>query len=120
MASMYESKIKALNESVSKNISFAKGVPSLEIATNTMSLIKKFQMADSKAIRFHRMIQSMKEKMAAETGKRTVLEEEIIRLQTEVLKVQDLLTTTESNYKSQLEVMTDFVTELQQELSRRQ
>lgn len=62
----------------------------------------------------------MKEKMEAETGKRTVLEEEIMRLQAEVLKVQDLLTTTESNYKSQLEVMTDFVTDLQQQLSRRQ
>ncbi|KAH8551441.1 hypothetical protein BGW37DRAFT_40969, partial [Umbelopsis sp. PMI_123] len=94
LASMYEAKIKALNE--------------------------KFQMADSKAIRYHRTVQSIKEKMEAEVGKRTVLEDEIARLQAEVLKVQDLLTTTESNYKSQLEVMTDFATELQQQLARRQ
>lgn len=80
----------------------------------------QFQMADSKAIRFHRAVQSMKEKMDAEVGKRAILEEEISRLQAEVLKVQDLLATTESNYKSQLEVMTDFATELQQQITRRQ
>ncbi|CAM0135441.1 hypothetical protein VKS41_005080 [Umbelopsis sp. WA50703] len=94
LISMYETKIRSLNES--------------------------FQLADSKAIRFHRMVQSMKERFELEKENVAAKDGEISRLQTEVLKVQDLLTTTESNYKSQLEVMTDFVTELQRELARLQ
>jgi flagellar capping protein FliD len=66
------------------------------------------------------MVQSMKERFELEKENVAAKDGEISRLQTEVLKVQDLLTTTESNYKSQLEVMTDFVTELQRELARLQ
>ncbi|KAJ2958916.1 hypothetical protein NQZ79_g5558 [Umbelopsis isabellina] len=94
LISMYEIKIRSLNES--------------------------FQLADSKAIRFHRMVQSMKERVELEKENTAAKDGEISRLQAEVLKVQDLLATTESNYKSQLEVMTDFVTELQRELARLQ
>lgn len=85
-----------------------------------MLWVLQFQLADSKAIRFHKMVQSMKERVEIEKENTAAKDGEISRLQAEVLKVQDLLATTESNYKSQLEVMTDFVTELQREQARLQ
>lgn len=72
-------------------------------------------MADGKAARFARLVDTLKERVAAETDENTRLAAENERLQKECAKVQELLTTTETNYQSQIDVMTEYITQLQQQ-----
>lgn len=86
------------------------------------NLTEKIQMTDGKALRFSSMYKSMKERSVKEEKEKQMMIVEIERLNNEVKKYQDLLTTTESNYQKQVDTMTEFISQLQQnveEQSRR-
>lgn len=78
------------------------------------SLIEKIQMTDSKAFRFAAMYKSLKDRLIKEDNEKQMMVTEIERLNKEVKNVQDLLTTTESNYQKQVDTMTEFISSLQQ------
>lgn len=78
------------------------------------NLTEKIQMTDSKAFRFAAMYKSLKDKLIKEDNEKQMMVTEIERLNKEVKNVQDLLTTTESNYQKQVDTMTEFISSLQQ------
>ncbi|KAI8988160.1 hypothetical protein BDF20DRAFT_854187 [Mycotypha africana] len=78
------------------------------------TLTDKIQMTDGKAVRFAAMYRSLKERLFKDEEEKCMMVSEIERLNKEVKKVQDLLSTTESNYQTQIDTMTEFITSLQQ------
>jgi hypothetical protein len=84
------------------------------------NLTEKIQMTDSKALRFSSMYKSMKDRLIAEEKEKNLMLVEIERLNNELKKYQDLLTTTESNYQTQVDTMTEFISQLQQNLEDQQ
>lgn len=84
------------------------------------TLTEKIQLTDSKAYRFASMYKNLKEKLMKEDKEKELMIQEIERLNKEVKNVQDLLSTTESNYQKQIDTMTEFITSLQQNVEDRQ
>lgn len=78
------------------------------------NLSEKLQMTDSKALRFANMYKTMKERLASEEKEKQLMFTEIEKLNKELKHVQDLLATTESNYQKQIDAMTEYITNLQQ------
>ncbi|CAO3694720.1 unnamed protein product [Rhizopus stolonifer] len=78
---------------------------------------EKLQHTDTKASRFSDMYKSSKIKLDAEEKDRLLLQSEIERLNKEVKHVQDLLSTTESNYQKQLDTMTEFMVSIEEQRS---
>ncbi|KAI8332656.1 hypothetical protein BC941DRAFT_455504 [Chlamydoabsidia padenii] len=83
-------------------------------------LTEKFQMADSKASRFAGLVNSLKEKLVEETEQKQGLRNEIQTLQEEVVKAKESLSTTESKYQEQLDMLTEYTTSLQMQVSKAQ
>ncbi|CAO3694090.1 unnamed protein product [Rhizopus microsporus] len=78
------------------------------------NLSEKLQMTDSKALRFANMYKMTKERLASEEKEKQLMFTEIEKLNKELKHVQDLLATTESNYQKQIDAMTEYITNLQQ------
>lgn len=78
---------------------------------------EKLQHTDTKASKFSDMYKSSKIKLDAEEKDRLLLQSEIERLNKEVKHVQDLLSTTESNYQKQLDTMTEFMVSIEEQRS---
>lgn len=82
------------------------------------NLTEKIQMTDSKAFRFAQMYKSLKDKILEEDKEKDIqtqkLLAEIERLNKDVVRAQDLLTTTETNYRQQVDTMTEFISQLQE------
>ncbi len=78
------------------------------------NLTEKVQLSDSKAVRFASMYKSMKERLVKEDKEKQMMLAEIEKLNKDIKNVQDLLTTTESNYQKQVDTMTEFISSLQQ------
>ncbi|KAI8141645.1 hypothetical protein BJV82DRAFT_618558 [Fennellomyces sp. T-0311] len=81
-------------------------------------LTDKLQLADSKAVRFSKMVDTLKDRLSAENEENHRLVDENDRLQKEVIKVQELLDTTEKNYQQQLREMTEQYIEQMQQAQR--
>jgi hypothetical protein len=86
------------------------------------NLTEKVQMTDSKALRFAKLYKSLKDKVIEDDKEndkqKKEMHMEIDRLNKEVTKVQDLLTTTETNYRNQVDAMTEFISQLQEEIEQ--
>ncbi|KAI9261655.1 hypothetical protein BDA99DRAFT_512026 [Phascolomyces articulosus] len=78
-------------------------------------LTDKLQLADSKAVRFAKMVDTLKDRLTTETEENHRLIGETERLQKELNKTQELLDTTEKNYQEQLREMTEqYIAQMQQ------
>ncbi|KAI7856274.1 hypothetical protein BDC45DRAFT_533705 [Circinella umbellata] len=78
-------------------------------------LTVKLQLADSKAVRFAKMVDTLKDRLAGETEENHRLIGETERLQKDLNKTKELLDTTEKNYQEQLREMTEqYIAQMQQ------
>lgn len=71
-------------------------------------------MADSKAVRFAKMVDTLKDRLAAEGQNTQKALTETERLQKELDQTKELLASTERNYQGQLNMMTEYITNLQE------
>lgn len=78
------------------------------------NLTEKIQLTDSKALRFAQMYKSLKAKLMEEDKEKQTMLVEIERLNKEVRDLQDLLKTTDTNYRKQVDTMTEFISQLQE------
>ncbi|SAL97707.1 hypothetical protein [Absidia glauca] len=83
-------------------------------------LTEKLQVADSKAKRFADLVGSLKDKLIEENETKQGLCKEIVKLKEEVVKAKESLSTTESKYQEQLDMLTEYTTSLQMEVSKAQ
>ncbi|KAI9484976.1 hypothetical protein BDB00DRAFT_852439 [Zychaea mexicana] len=91
----------------------------VELAASYESQIRqltdKLQLADSKAVRFSKMVDTLKDRLDAEVEEKHGLIGETERLAKELNKTQELLDTTEKNYQEQLRDMTEqYIAQIQQ------
>ncbi|KAG2220457.1 hypothetical protein INT45_004199 [Circinella minor] len=78
-------------------------------------LTDKLQLADSKAVRFAKMVDTLKDRLAGETEENHRLIGETERLQKDLNKTKELLDTTEKSYQEQLREMTEqYIAQMQQ------
>ncbi|KAI9268800.1 hypothetical protein BY458DRAFT_475546 [Sporodiniella umbellata] len=78
-------------------------------------LNEKLQLSDSKALRLENMFKNLESQLSSKEETNQMLQSEIEELKKKVKHSQDMLTTTETNYQSQVDAMTEMITMLQQE-----
>lgn len=77
------------------------------------NMTEKLQKTDSKVVIFAEMYKKSKEKLASEEKDKQMMISEIERLNNEVKRIQDVLTTEESNHLKQINLMTDYIASIQ-------
>jgi hypothetical protein len=83
------------------------------------NMTEKLQKTDSKVVIFAEMYKKAKEKLASEEKDKQVMISEIVRLDNEVKRIQDLLATEESNYQKQINLMTEYIATIHEQQSDR-
>lgn len=77
------------------------------------NMTEKLQKTDSKVVIFAEMYKKSKEKLASEEKDKQMMMSEIERLNNEVKRIQDVLTTEESNHLKQINLMTEYIASMQ-------
>ncbi|KAK9719840.1 hypothetical protein K7432_004548 [Basidiobolus ranarum] len=75
-------------------------------------LLERTQYADSQALRMRKVCQDLAKKLEASESEKKTLLEELNQAKQQISRVQDELRTTEENYKSQLDMMTEHIAQL--------
>ncbi|KAI7864517.1 hypothetical protein BDF14DRAFT_1834080 [Spinellus fusiger] len=81
-------------------------------------LTEKLQLVDSRVVRYYRMVETLREKLSTDDKDKQALQNEVKWLRSEVDKAKEMLATTESNYQGQVDMMTEYITTLQQSQSK--
>ncbi|KAG0192056.1 hypothetical protein DFQ28_010327 [Apophysomyces sp. BC1034] len=71
-------------------------------------LTERLQMVDSKAVRYAKKVETLEDRLKANSAVEDNLRLEIEKLQKDYLKVEDQLATTEKSYQSQMDQMTEY------------